>query len=503
MLRKQKVAFGTKANKNKHGYFVFLPAYIIFAGIYGKCMNKRRQKVHYILTDYMTASVTWLLFNMLRYNEIAQYDFHSLDSFLLYPQVLKGQVLIPLFWLILYFFSGYYNKPFGKSRIGEFFSTFITVAIGAVVIFFTVLLNELPSSFYIYYKLFFSLSLIQFVLTYTGRAFITNYSLRKLWKGEWREHAIIIGTGENARKMREDLYESGYSVVGFVKINKDVATPAVDTDEILGTTEELMEILEKHKADGLVVAIDDENKSNAIQLLYSLYHYKKPIKIMADKNNMFLNIKVKTIHDIPLIDVTENNFSEFEKNIKWLMDKVVSFCVLVILSPLYAYLSIRVKIDSKGPVFFSQERIGYRGKPFTIYKFRTMYANAAHQGPLLTAREDKRITPFGRFLRKYRLDEIPQFWNVLKGDMSLVGPRPEQRYFIDRIVQKAPYYYLLHNVRPGITSWGMVKYGYAETVDKMIERLNYDILYYENMSLVLDIAILTYTIKIVFTGKGV
>jgi exopolysaccharide biosynthesis polyprenyl glycosylphosphotransferase len=218
---------------------------------------------------------------------------------------------------------------------------------------------------------------------------------------------------------------------------------------------------------------------------------------------MLSKVKIKTIRGLPLIDVTDNNFSSIEKNVKLWMDKSIATLALVLLTPVFLYIAWRVKRDSPGTVIFKQERIGYKGKPFMMYKFRTMYTGSESTSPLLSSANDNRVTPFGRLMRKYRLDELPQFWNVLKGDMSLVGPRPEQRYFIDQIVKKAPYYNLLHNVKPGITSLGMVKYGYADNVAGMIERLEYDMIYYENMSLVMDLTILTYTIKTVITGKGI
>ncbi len=184
------------------------------------------------------------------------------------------------------------------------------------------------------------------------------------------------------------------------------------------------------------------------------------------------------------------------------MDVLFSVLAIVFLSPLYIFTALGVYFTSKGPIFYSQVRIGLNGKPFKMLKFRTMYEDAEKGGPQLSSTYDPRITHFGRFMRKVRLDEIPQFFTVIKGDMSLVGYRPERQYFIDQIVEKAPHYNLLLKIKPGITSWGQVKYGYAENVDEMIERLRYDILYLENMSIAVDLKIMFYTLFIVVMGRG-
>ena len=212
--------------------------------------------------------------------------------------------------------------------------------------------------------------------------------------------------------------------------------------------------------------------------------------------------RIVEIEGEPLVRITEHKMSDMGLCIKRASDILISALVLILLSPIYIVLCILVYATSKGSVIYRQERIGLHGIPFNILKFRTMYMDAETKMPLLSSDNDPRITKVGHFLRKYRLDELPQMWNVLVGDMSLVGPRPERAYFIQQIEQKAPYYCLLYKIRPGLTSWGPIRVGYTDTIDKMVQRLNYDIMYMENMSIRLDIKILFFTIGVIIDGKG-
>jgi exopolysaccharide biosynthesis polyprenyl glycosylphosphotransferase len=470
-------------------------------------MKNKSQLFRYLTADFIAAHLAWLAFNVLRYYLIAHNQgFDSLIDFLQFVHVVKGQIIIPFGWIALHWYSGYYNQPVVKSRLSEFFITLSACVIGTVGIFFIVLLGNLPESIRIYYEQTFYLFLFSFGFTYLFRIIITNRATRKIRLRQWTVPALILGTGNRARQTRDMLAapadSMAYDIKGFIETKTD--NKILLENNILGHISNLGEIIYQTGAEELIVAIESDDDDELLRLLYSLYQFNLPIKLPLSRTQLLTGrIKIRTIAGVPLIDINGNNYPESEKNIKLTLDKVVSALVLIMLSPLYLYLAWRVKRDSPGAIFISQERIGYMGKPFKIIKFRTMREDAESEGPMLSSETDSRITPFGRLMRKYRLDELPQFWNVLRGDMSLVGPRPERKYYIDLIVRQAPYFYLLHNVRPGVSSLGMVKFGYARNVQEMIERMQYDILYYENMSLMMDLKILIYSVRTIFTGKGI
>jgi exopolysaccharide biosynthesis polyprenyl glycosylphosphotransferase len=470
-------------------------------------MNRKRQIVKYVLADLFAAMLAWGLFYLYRKNEIESNLYGFKVPFVPDSNFYIGITIIPLAWVIIYALSGTYNDIYRKSRLRELGQTFYLSLIGVLIIFFGLLLDDVIISYRSYYSIFLALFGLHFGLTAIFRFSITTYTARKIKRRVIGFPTLIIGSNQKAVNLYQELegekISQGYKFEGFIHVDHNNGKFFKNSLPHLGGIEDLGTLIEEYKIEEVIIAIESSEHEFIGHILNALEDKDLIVKIIPDMYDILAgSVKMTSIFGSPLIIINPSLMPVWQQSLKRIIDIVVSFSFLTFFSPVFIGIALIIKITSRGPVFFAQERIGLHGNPFTIYKFRSMFVNAENGTPMLSSTNDSRVTPFGRFMRKVRLDEIPQFYNVLVGDMSLVGPRPERQFFIDQIMLQAPHYRHLHKVRPGITSWGQVKYGYAENVNQMIQRLKFDIIYIENMSLALDFKILFYTVRTILERSG-
>ncbi len=470
----------------------------------GMKASKKIERAKFVLTDWISANISVLAFNVFRCIITAgQHDsIGEVIAYVAQPKLCIEQLLIPLALLCLYWLSGFYNNPFGKSRFYELLNTALISGIATIGIHLSLMTNDQVSDIEANLVQILTIFLIFFFFTVAGRLIMINRQIRHFKSGEWKNNTVVVGNSKKAHELATQLKKGrsiiGSNIVGFFKIpgennESDDAWPLDD----------IAKICKQHKIDQVILSPEKADDDTILSLVYQLFPLGIPLKLLPGTLNFITSsIHLKDIYGQPLVDLTHSSMGEGSKNVKRTLDVIASATTLLALSPLYLALAVWVKIDSKGPVFYRQERIGRHQKPFDIIKFRTMHTDAEADGPQLSDDDDPRVTRSGHIMRKYRLDELPQFWNVLKGDMSIVGPRPEREFYIKQIMKKAPYYTLLYQTRPGITSWGMVKYGYASHVDQMVERSKFDLLYISNMSILVDLKIMLYTVLTIIEGRG-
>ena len=462
-------------------------------------MKNRFWVILFIISDWLIASLVWGLFFYFRKTWIEEKAFEVDQNFII------GSILVPLLWLLIYYLQGSYHEVRRMYRLKILNLTFFGSLIGTVLIFFILILDDTVSNYQMYYYSFGLLFSLQFLLSVLIRLTLATVLINYLRKAGSGFRTVIIGGSEKAVSILNDLRNQKWCIntmIGYINING--SDRLLDNKlDYLGHCDNLEILIRDHKVEEVIIAIESSDHNRIQKIITRIQDGRVKIKILPDMYELLSgSLKMTDIYGALLLQIVDDSMPIWQQALKRFMDILISSIALILLIPLYIICALAVKFASSGPIFYLQDRVGLDGRVFKIIKFRTMYLNSEEAGPQLSSTNDSRITNAGRFMRKTRLDEFPQFMNVILGHMSLVGPRPERQFYIDQIMALAPQYVHLTKVRPGITSWGQVKYGYAENVEQMLDRMKFDLLYLKNRSIALDIKIMFYTIAIVLKAKG-
>ncbi len=463
-------------------------------------MSRKILAILLLIIDWCVALAAWFSFYYVRKQYIEHAPFTIEDSFY------WGLAIIPIVWLIVFGVQGTYHDVRRLYRLKVISLTFVATLFVSVSLFFFLLLDDEINNYRMYYQSALWLFGIHFLFFLVARLILVSIVVKQIHARKKGFRTLIIGGSDKAVEVYNEVTQlpkgSGHLFVGFVNLN-GIDRMLEKELNYLGHADDLELIMRENDIEEVIIALESVEHDKLSSIISRIEGGEIKIKILPDMYDIVSGqVKMNNIFGALLIEVNSDVMPIWQMAIKRFLDITLSLIAMILLIPIYLILMIALKFSSPGPIFFLQQRIGVNGKVFNIIRFRTMYIDSEKAGPQLSSSNDNRITPIGRYMRKLRLDEFPQFFNVLKGDMSLVGPRPERQFFIDKIVAIEPQFLQLTKVRPGITSWGQVKYGYAENVEQMIQRMKYDLLYMKNRTLALDFKIMLYTIMIILKAKG-